>query len=266
MKNLIPATMKKQVIKFLFLLVFLCSCSHYYYVPSVQNVPLFKEKNEFRLSGTHSGGEESVCTEIQAAYSITANIGIMTNYMSARGGNISDNENWAKGNYLEGAIGYFKPLDQNGVFEIYGGIGECNQHHHYMTPFYENGTFSKSPGGTSDLSFTKFFVQPSYGLTFKGVDIAVSTRICVLSFNSVVNQISINTGEYNTLNNISDESHFFLEPAITFRGGWKYVKIQFQAATASYFNKPDLHFENYHFGIGLYIAIAKRYGKGILKE
>jgi hypothetical protein len=183
----------------------------------------------------------------------------MADFMSAKGGDISDNENWGKGNYFDAAIGYFKPVGKYGVFEIYGGIGGSNQHHHYMKPFYTNGTFSSSFGGTSDLSFTKIFVQPSFGFTFNGFDIAASTRICTLSFNSVDNQISGNVNEYNSLNSISDGSHLFLEPAITIRGGWKYVKLQLQASTASYANNPDLHFESYHLSIGLYIAIAGRY-------
>jgi len=251
--------MKKVSTASLILSVLLCSCSHYYYVPNTQNVPLFKEKNEYRLSGTLATGNESSSSEIQAAYSVTDHIGIMANYMSAKGGKISDYENWGKGNYYDGAIGYFKPVKKYGVFEIYGGLGGSSQHHHYITPFYVNGTYTSSPGGTADLSFVKVFVQPSFGLTFKGFDIAASTRVCVLTFNSVLNQISGNVSENSALNNISNQSHLFLEPAITIRGGWKYVKLQLQASTSSYFNNPDLHFETYHIGIGLYIAIASRY-------
>jgi hypothetical protein len=258
--------MKKLTTTYLFLSVLLCSCSHYYYVPNVQNVPLFREKNEYRLSGTFGGGDESVCIEVQAAYSVTDNIGIMANFMSAKGGDVSDNKNWAKGNYLDGAIGYYKPINKYGVFEIYGGFGGSNQHHHYMNTNYNSGTISNSSGGTSDLSFTKIFVQPSFGLTFKGFDVALSNRICILSFNKINNQISGNSEEHNTLNSISNKSHLFLEPAITIRGGWKYVKLQFQAATASYFNNPDLHFEDYHIGIGLYFAFAERYRKDVPKK
>jgi hypothetical protein len=265
-KNQNPVIMKKQIIKFIFLSVLLQSCSHYYYVPSVQNVPLFKGEKEYRLSGAISGGEESVCTEVQAAYSVTKNIGIMSDFMSAKGGEISDNEDWAKGNYIDGAIGYYKPINKYGVFEIYAGLGESSQHQHYMNPFYRNGTFSRSFGGTSDLSFTKIFVQPSFGLTCNGFDIALSTRISILSFNGIVNQISGNSDEYNLLNNITNENHLLFEPAITIRGGWKYVKLQFQAATASCLFNPDLRFENYHIGIGLYIAFAKRHLKDIPKN
>jgi hypothetical protein len=251
--------MKKQLIALLFLPVLFCSCTHYYYVPNTQNVPLFREKNEYRFSGTFAVGEESYCKEFQAAYSVTDHIGFMANFMSAKGGTISDNDDWGRGNYLDAAIGYFKPVSKYGVFEVYGGIGGSSQHHHYMRLSYMNGTISGSSGGFSDLSFTKIFVQPSFGFTLNAIDIAASSRISLLSFNSVVNQISSNQNEYNTINNISGEIHLFLEPAITIRGGWKYVKLQLQASTASYFNNPDLHFESYHLSIGLCIAIAGRY-------
>ena len=78
--------MKKQLIALLFLPVLFCSCSHYYYVPNSQNVPLFREKNEYRFSGTLAGVEESSSKELQAAYSVTDHIGVMANFMSAKGG------------------------------------------------------------------------------------------------------------------------------------------------------------------------------------
>lgn len=50
--------------------------------------------------------------------------------MSAKGGDVSDdNEDWGKGNYLEAALGYYKPIGKCSVFEIYGGGGGGNQHH-----------------------------------------------------------------------------------------------------------------------------------------
>ena len=44
-KNLTLKAMKKLMSAFLFLSALLCSCSHYYYVLSTRNVPLFREKN-----------------------------------------------------------------------------------------------------------------------------------------------------------------------------------------------------------------------------
>ena len=114
--------MKKFATTTLFLVVLLSSCSHYYYIPNIQNVPLFKGKDEYRISGAYGGGDKSSCIEVQAAYSVTDKIGIMTDFMSAKGGNVSG-KNYGKGNYFEGAIGYYKPIKRTGVIEIYGGLG-----------------------------------------------------------------------------------------------------------------------------------------------
>jgi hypothetical protein len=66
---------------------------------------------------------------------------------------------------------------------------------------------------------------------------------------------------YDDLNNIKNKRNYlFLEPAFTFRGGWKYVKVQFQAAFANVFNRSELAFiEQPHLSIGGYFTIAKRY-------
>lgn len=190
--------MKNLTTTCFFLSVLLSSCSHYYYVPNVQNVPLFREKNEYRISGSYGFGDESSCAEVQAAYSVSDKIGIMTDFMSAKGGTVSDN-NWGKGYYFDGAIGYYKPLGRSGVFEIYGGAGGGNQHHQYVVSNYSNGTVTNSSGGTSDLAFMKIFVQPSLGLTYKIFDIAVSTRISRLSFINIDNRIYGNPDLYNNL-------------------------------------------------------------------
>lgn len=241
--------MKKLTTITLFLAICLSSCTHYYYVSNTQNMPLFREKNEYRLSATIGEGDESTCIEAQAAYSLTDKIGVMTNFMSAKGGAVSDKD-YGKGTYIDGAIGYYKPIGKIGVFEIYGGIGGSNQHHQY------------SSNSTSDLSFAKFFIQPSFGLTFKLFDIGVSTRLGSLSYNKIENHIDsqLNKLEYDKLNIIARQSNYlFLEPAITVRGGWKYAKVQIQASPASFINKTQLHSEDYHFTIGIYIAIAERF-------
>ena len=197
--------MKNLTITILFYSVLLCSCSHYYYVSNVQNVPLFREKNEYRISGIYAVGDETTCAEVQAAYSVTGKIGIMADFMTAKGGKVSDN-NWGKGNYFDGAIGYYKPLGKSGVFEIYGGLGGSTQHHEYTILNFNGGTIYNSYGGKSDLSFLKAFVQPSIGLTYKSFDIAVSTRISRISFTNIDNSISGNPDLYNRLNALLDKS------------------------------------------------------------
>jgi hypothetical protein len=229
------------------------SCSHYYYVPNVQNVPLFREKNEYHLAAYYGGGDESACAEIQTAYSVTNNFGVMANFMSAKGDNDS-RQSSAKGYCFEGAIGYYKPLGKSDVFEVYGGYGGGNQHHTY----YDG--YNHLSDGTADLSFSKLFVQPSFGMTYNLFDIAFSTRICRLSYNKINNHITGYSFENENINTLSDKNHFFAEPAITVRGGWKNFKLQVQAEYSGYLNSPKLDFfEDYHLSVGLHFTIAERY-------
>jgi hypothetical protein len=253
--------MEKLSKTIIFLPFVFCSCTHYYYVPSVQNVPLFREKNEYRISGTIGGGDETTCVEVQAAYSITDKVGVMADFMTATGGDEADKD-YGKGNYFDGALGYYKPISKNGVFEVYGGLGIANQHHEYSTNLYNNGVITPTYSGKSDLSTLKVFVQPSLGLTFNLFDIGWSTRLNRLSFITVDNNINNNLDLYNELNDPSNKIHYYFEPAITLRGGWKNVKLQFQAAYSYYMNSPQLYFgEEYHISLGIYVAIAERYRK-----
>jgi hypothetical protein len=251
------------------LTVIFCSCSHYYYVPNVQNVPLFREKNEYRLSGSYGLGTETGCLEFQGAYSLTGNLGVMTNFMSAKGVENSE-ESWAKGTYLDVAAGYYKPLLKSGVFEIYGGVGGSKQHHQYRSEMYDPGNpaYGNHDAGTSDVSFIKLFIQPSIGMTFKGFDFAFSTRFNRLSFNKYDNQIDriSNEYEFDKLNETTQTKNFlFFEPALTIRGGWKYLKVQLQGATASYLNNEHYNFDQYHLSLGLTVTIAKRYLQDVPK-
>jgi hypothetical protein len=254
-KNVIFGFNKKRIIRSLILIstgLLLVSCSHYYYVPSAQNVPLFREKNEFHISGSYGEGSETKGINIQAAYSLTDKVGIMTDFMSAKGGSLSDH-NYGKGNYFGGAVGYFKPVDKFGVFEIYGGLGRGDQYHEYSS-FYYNQSI-----GYADLSFVKLYIQPSFGFTSDCFDIALSTRISRITFNLLDNNISGNTDSYNNLFALSDKSHLFLEPGITFRAGWKSVKVQVQAVYSRYLNNPKLYIgEEYHFSLGLHCTFGKK--------
>jgi hypothetical protein len=252
--------MKYLAITTLLLAVLLCSCTHYYYVPNIQNVPLLREKDEFHFSGSYAEGDESRCFEAQTAYSVSKNIGLMANYMHAWGGEVSDN-NYGRGHYIEGAIGYFKPIEDYGVFEIYGGFGSSKQHHEITSPTYDPiaGITHTIYNGNTDVSFTKLFIQPSFGVTFNFIDLAVSTRFYSVSYNKIKNHIVGNSDEYNFPTNLSGKSHLFLEPAVTARLGWKNLKFQSQLSYAWYLSNSSFWFhEEWHFSVGLYLTIANR--------
>ncbi len=249
-----PTPVIKSTAASLILSVLLSGCTHYYYVANVQNVPLFKEKNEYRLAAFMGGGDETSCAELQAACSVTDHLGIMANYMRVTGGNFPEGNN-AKGNYIEAALGYYKPmLNNSSVFEVYGGIGGGNQHHQYLESYMGQNY------GTSELSSMRLFIQPSFGISYNIFDVAFSTRISRLTFTSVHNYTLFDSDDYIVLNTLSKKDHFFLEPAFTVRGGWKNIKVQFQVAHSDYLNKPKLDFgEEWHISLGLNVALAARF-------
>ncbi|HLP75136.1 MAG TPA: hypothetical protein VK155_19695 [Bacteroidales bacterium] len=228
---------------------------------------MFKEKNEYRLHGSFGLGTGTICFEGQGAYSVTSNFGIMTNFMSAKGIENSS-KSWAKGNYFDVAIGYYKPLRKSGVFEIYGGVGGSKQHHQYMAENYDpsNPLYNNSNAGTSNESFIKIFIQPSIGITFNWFDFAFSTRFNRLTFNNIENQIDItsNKPEFDKLFFTTQTKNFwFFEPALTIRGGWKYFKIQLQGSTGSYLNNEHYQFDQFHISAGINIASKKIFNRGI---
>jgi len=255
--------MKNLKILILFPAILICSCTHYYYVANVQNVPLFREKNEYHFSGSYGVGMYSNCFELQASYSLPYNIGLMANYMNAKGGDVSEKD-YGKGNYFEGAIGYYKPFEGfEGVFEIYGGIGGGKQYHEYSTTHFDQWEVYREYNGSSDLSFSRIFLQPSFGVTFNAFDVALSTRLNRLTFTDINNYIT-GISDADEVNYLLEKSHYFIEPALTVRGGWKYVKFQFQALYSGHIGNTEYYFyEGMHYSAGLYFTIANRFKKTV---
>ena len=238
------------------------SCAHVYYLPGNPNVPLFTEKYEFHGSLSTGGGAITSGTDVQAALSLTNHIAVMTNFMSSKySSNNSNNGNMSKGTYFEGAAGYFKPFYEYGVFEIYGGVGTGSQHHEY----------DAWPGniyrGQADLSFAKAFIQPSLGVTFNAFDIALSSGFSRLNFKRMDNSVDPNSMYYDDLDMIaSNRISFLFEPAITVRGGWKFVKIQLQYLLSLNLTNNYLNFEPGKLSVGIYISLSKKYMNEISKK
>ena len=242
------------------LIVFCCAlifegCAHFYYLPSNLNVPLFKEKYEFHGSTSLGAGYITSGTDVQTALSLTNHLAVMANYMHSKyyPDEIED-DNLIKYNYFEGAAGYFKPFNEFWVFEVYGGFGSGNQHHEYYA--WPDNTYR----GHADLTFVKSFLQPSIGVTFNAFDIALSSSFSRLSFNKINISVDQNSDYYDELDMIARKSKFFLfEPAITIRGGWKFVKMQLQYILSVNPRSDEVIFEPQKISLGIYFSLSKKY-------
>jgi hypothetical protein len=236
---------KTQV--FLLLLLFISSCTHNFYIPNIHNVPLFQQKKEFHFNLDGSVGNDFQAFEVQTAYSVTDYLGFTVN------GFYNNNEwhhpvyEYCKGHFFEGGAGTFIPLNNNVVFETYTGAGFGKSEHDHIT---------------SKFNFYRYYLQPSIGYTTGPVDLAISLRLSCLQYNNIhftetLDQKYLEQIQYINRNPIS----ILLEPALTFRRGWKHAKCQLQLGYSFNLSNPDFPQEHVNASIGFYLTISNKFRK-----
>jgi hypothetical protein len=221
------------------------------YIPNSLNVPLFNEKHEFKANvGFY---------DYQLAYSLTKNIGLLANgyvrnYNFLGSSGTSDLNYSTSRNLFEGGIGYFKTLGEGFIYETYIGAGKGKVAYNGL----ENGI---SSGGTYNYSadFQRFFIQPSIGFSQDIVDVAFSLRVVDLSFNHVKTDYTQQMLVDDNINGLDQVNFIFIEPAITFRIGYKWGKFQTQLVYSNKMNAEPLNYQKFCFNIGLSINIAPRF-------
>ena len=133
-----------------------CTIMH---IPNAENVPLLENKSEVKLNLGIS--------DFQGAYAISKNIGVIANgYFKNSEVNISnDLMNNGQRYFFEGAVGFFKPLENDLVFEVYGGagLGKVN----YEDRFDGGSIFGENYYKFSS-NFNRYFIQPNLGIKSKG--------------------------------------------------------------------------------------------------
>jgi len=226
------------------------SCVHYYYAPSTNNVPLFKEKNEGRIqassASTATQGNENTANgfELQTAYAIGNHTALQLNML-----HVSDDEDEGSGSgtYLEAAGGYFKALGahRHWVFETYGGFGYGG-----VKNVFSNETTAKT-------SIKKLFLQPSIGFTSKYFDAALSSKFSLADLGYVNSNLSKDNDpdDYDYVESLrGGKSYFLWEPGLMLRGGFPNVKLSVQV-TYSIFDVNKYPFSEGTAAIGLIVNL-----------
>src|SRR6185437_7569943 len=245
MKNLLSAI----------LILALTGCSHYYYAPNAANIPLFKEKNTFKLKGGYSGDNYNGA-DIQMAYSVSKKIGVMVNsFFAGKTENVQEyittpayHQESGKGSYIETGLGYYKPFGEHNVwiFETYGGAGVGGEKHVY--------NYSQS----ASLHLTKYFIQPSFGYSSKDghFEFAISSRFSGLDLKIKHNNLFLQTNqlENQNLDSISlHPSSFLWEPSFIIAAGGKYLKLYLQLTFSNNLSNPYLVMDNENISFGIKI-------------
>jgi hypothetical protein len=223
------------------------------YKPNMQNVALLKEKGEVKATISSANA--------QVSYALTDNIGIMAN-----GAFGSSNWNTSLGTYQykntsnrflgEAGLGYFTPLSDEFMFEVYGGGGFGKVSLDIESSF--DGQLLGSSRYSADN--IKLFLQPAIGTSTDNVDFAFSARITALKFNN------IDTLNYTSdllrsrrIYDIHQPTFIFVEPGATLRFGYKYLKFHMQVFYSLNTNAYDLNYRRTNVNMGLTFNIANRF-------
>lgn len=229
--------MKKPVLFLASLAVLTFGCGHTYYVPNLQNIPLFRQEgdNMFVISSGSGIGDALTMFDVQGAYAITNHFAVTGAYFSTEeeGGN-EPGTDYSKGSMFEVGAGIYQPLGKIGSFDFFGGYGNGDQFHQYNTSSWDytgmglgNETVET---GIAALRYNRFFARSSIGLTTKIIDLAFSARLSNMRYYDVQSSIDGEGDEFNTLSRLSGLSCWWFEPAVTLRLGYSPVKLQLQVA------------------------------------
>jgi hypothetical protein len=200
------------------------------YIPNVINTPLLSNKGEFQAAVyTGTSGFDP-----QLAYAVSDHVGLMLNGSFASRTNDSTDD-YHKHQFVEIGTGYYTKIGTEGRFETFGGFGYGK-----VKVNDDNDLWLAH----SDVNSIRLFIQPAFGLTSDFFDGSAAMRFVFLD----LYQGSVKG------------SDFFIEPVVTCKLGFKYVKAVFQtgfslrtfSSSSNYFN-----YQPFIISIGLQANINK---------
>ena len=217
------------------------SCNPKFYTPNTQNVPLISDKGETNLTLSGNGNQ----VEFQGAYGVTDNIALQVNGGLFNPSDL-DNGNGGSGNFFEFGGGYFKPIDNNLVFETYAIVGLGSFENHLPS------TTTSNPLTKGDISanILRIGIQPNFGYKSNHFTAAISTRLVNLSYSDIKGDLifeNVNQSAYLKENS----SNLLLEPALTLRGGFEKIKVQMQFGYSLNLSNSDFRQDNSFLTMGL---------------
>lgn len=238
------------------ILVIFVNCRTRYYVPNVQQVPLFTGKNQ----GTINTGLLFVDPggfALSGAYSITNHFGVTGNFVAVGSKTETSIEKGVSTGL--GAI-YYLPFKKNLVFESTAGFAFGNA---------INGNFD-GLNIENKVKFNSFYVQPSLGLVYKHFEMALSVKYNIHSFSNLssdflsyyeqglVTYSSFYGGSGTIYSNPLDKPYHFIEPALTIRFGWQSVKFSMQYVHSMLVSSTELARMPYNINLGLHFRFGKK--------
>ncbi len=219
------------------------SCKSVYH-PNAVNTPLFNNEGEVRVNIDPAN--------VQLAYAVTDNAGVMLNGFRVKE-NSDDNRIQGKGGLVELGLGCYKRT-RPFVFEAYLGAGLGTVH--FNETRQEDGV---NKTYSFDANASRYFIQPSVGITTRFFDLAFTPRCVAGQYFNVRTNYSAKDQIDGKFYNVGRPLWMFVEPAITARAGYKWVKLQVQYGWSHKLNPEPLSYKDSFFNIGLSFNLGRVY-------
>jgi hypothetical protein len=210
------------------------------YVPNAVNTPLLQEKGEFKAA--------IATNNLQLSTALTDHVGVMVNgYLNSHTSDDKTFRNHGKG--AEAGIGYFAHTSNRITYEAFGGVG-----------LYHVRIKEANAAKTFDANATKYFLQPSVGWVNQYVEVALSPRLTVVKYGQPdITGYSREEQVRNYFDNVNHKAHAFLEPTLTVRGGYRFVKLQLQIGHSYKLSEGAINNDTGIGSIGLIFDIGQWY-------
>lgn len=222
------------------------------YVPNMQNVPQFQEKNQVNLTASPQN--------LQFAWAFSENMGVMANFFSRSISFDSSNYEEAKtsNTLFEAGTGYYKHTEDGVTFSGFGGIGFGNSDYIFKRP----STQGLDERYKTDLF--RFFLQGSIGIIAgeDNINLAFTTRYANVSFSNIdtTNMTRQELGNRD-IRDLEKQNFNFIEPGLTFRAGFKYIKAHTQLVYSSKLEDRPLNYYPINLNIGVTLNLKAIYDK-----
>ncbi len=237
--------MKTSIIFFIVLSLAISSCTPTFYMPDTQNVPLLSAKKQTHIAGAGNGD----MINLQVAHATGDNFGVMLNGALVPD-KVDENGNGGKGSYVELGGGYFTPLSDNLLFEVYGlaGFGSMRN--------VNASSANSNPGttGVFESNITRISLQPALGFTSKYFSAAVSGRIASLNYMNPKGSL-VWEGEEQVAKISQKSNYLLMEPALTLRAGLPKVKVQYQLIGSFNLTNKDFPQQTSSSSLGLVLSL-----------
>ena len=233
---------KTQFILIFVTILFLPSCSHYYYAPDEANVLKLNEKNDLKFSASGNstnGNYELKHTNLQLGYSPIKHVGIFASHFNMSGDEPIQNPiRGGKGHLNNIGLGGYYFLDSESIlnnlvnyndnigvrsgflFDAYAGYGKGHIYNYYPE------------GGESDLDIQKYFIQGGVHWQGKGLGISYVFKFGRINYFNGLIVGQLDQTEINSLRNINEIREFpFRESSLKFYMGVKYARVYLNVVT-----------------------------------